>query len=105
MCHCSNPPAQYVKCQFYCTAQLNVLQRLKPAPISRNERKHQITVFSKHQYTTQQCVMVTQVLNKIINFKAKISGRFIGNLLFMCDVQTVAMYLLVITDMPATVTA
>jgi len=49
--------------------------------------------------------MVTQVLNKIINFKAKISGRFIGNLLFMCDVQTVAMYLLVITDMPATVTA
>jgi len=73
MCHCSNPPAHYVKCQFYCTAQLNVLQRLKPAPISRNERKHQITVLSKHQYTRQQCVIATQFLNKMINLKAKIS--------------------------------
>jgi len=35
--------------------------------------------------------MATQFLNKMINLKAKINEIFIGNLLFMYDVQTVAM--------------
>ena len=49
--------------------------------------------------------MATQILNTVINLKATSSELFIRNLLFMCDVQTVAMNLLVITDMPAAVTA
>jgi len=39
----------------------------------------------------------------MINVNAKISEIFIGNLLFIYDVQTVAMDLLVITDMSAAV--
>ena len=46
-----------------------------------------------------------QILNTVINLKATSSDLSIINLLFMCDVQTVAMNWLVITDMPAAVKA
>ena len=46
-----------------------------------------------------------QILNTVINLKATNSEWFIVNLLFMCDVQTVAMNWLVITDMSAAVKA
>jgi hypothetical protein len=66
MCHCSNPPTQYVKYLFSSTAQLNVLQTLKPlfffpfpTPVSSHHSKHHITVFSKHQYIRQQYVIAT----------------------------------------------
>jgi len=80
MCHCSNPPAQYVKSQFYFIAELNVLQRLKPlfsfpipTPVSSHQLKHHITAVSKHQNITQQYVIATQVLNTVINLKSTIN--------------------------------
>jgi len=106
MCHCSNPRAQNVKSQFYCTAELNILQRRKqlfsfqiPTPVSSHQLKHHITVVSKPQNIRQQHVIATEVLNRVINLKATTSEWSIRNLLFMCDVQTVAM----ITDRLATV--
>jgi hypothetical protein len=77
MCHCSHTPAQYVKSQFYCTAQLNVPHTLKPlfsfpihTPVSSHQLKQQITIFSKHQNIRQQYVIATQILNTAINLKS-----------------------------------
>jgi hypothetical protein len=77
MCHCSHTAAQYVKIQFYCTAQLNVLHTLNPlfsfpipTPVSSHQLKHQSTGFSQHQNIRQQYVIATQILNTAINLKS-----------------------------------
>ena len=110
--HCSNPTAQYVKSQFYCTAQLNVLHTLKPLfpfpipiPVSSHHLKYHIRVSSKYQNIRQQYVIATQILNTVINLKSTTGEWFIRIVLFMRDVQTVAMKLLLITDRTAAVTA
>ena len=128
ICHCSNPPTQYVKCQFSCTIELNVLQRLKPlfsfpfpTPVSIHHSNHCLSFHSPLLFlsTTQNItslfflntsmsdsnMWLQQILNTMINLRTTSSEWFIINLLFMCDVQTVAMNWLVITDMPAAVKA
>jgi len=69
-----------LEASFYCTAQLNVLHKLKPVfsfpiptPVSSHQLKHHITFFSKHQNIKQQYVIATEILNAVINLKSTTS--------------------------------
>jgi hypothetical protein len=98
ICHCSNLPAHCIKNQFYCTAEVNVLKRLKtlffsalPTLISSHEWTHHITVLCKEHYVRQQHMIDCNIDFEYTNLKIVIKELFIKHLLFMGDVLTAIM--------------